>query len=314
MCVNGGRPIFGAKKISGKVQLDVPPGSGDDIIKQAIAAKLNIDKMKISLDGAARRSQQINFQLVGTPDEIDLLALTLSTMQGVTVKGDPEDAETEQTLRPGEIWEDISGVYMLRACPSGFVLKNSSIELQSCEPCGRGRYIIPGSSTCADCPDGAWCSDGAQFYPHVADSEWKVEISGLGVRRWRIHSCPAGYALVRTSKNPLGDTCTLCPGTQVFGYNIDGATWDPKRSEMGKADFCRECPLPIGSANCSGGTIVISNKGYWKMEENTTDASSRRDDSSTAKMFKMYQCRPGLCQANNTCDKGRFTFPAAINT
>ena len=59
-----------------------------------------------------------------------------------------------------------------------------------------------------------------------------------------------------------------------------------------------------GSANCSsGGTEVIASKNFWKVEE-TEENSSRRNAASATKVFKLYRCDPGLCNGNNTCNKG----------
>ena len=71
----------------------------------------------------------------------------------------PDLANTKQAISaiPIEdlehhLWEEVDGVFELRKCPPGFKLINTSIELQKCSPCGKGKYIIEGSTDCVDCP------------------------------------------------------------------------------------------------------------------------------------------------------------------
>ncbi len=183
------------------------------------------------------------------------------------------------------LWEEVNGVFLLRKCPPGFKLISTPIEMQKCSPCGKGKYIIEGSTDCVDCPvffysrfnafppqptrslcpthslcasstltccltlaqDGANCPDGAQFEPKVVGSVWMAETVGAtGVRTYRISACPAGHALVRTRNNPLADNCERCPGTEQHGYNIDGAQWIAP-GPMGLNDWCKPCPLPKGT-------------------------------------------------------------------
>ena len=246
-CINGGKPIFGASKVAGEIELDLPAGSGPDAIRQALAEKLKVDVSTIVLPASSqghRAVQNVTFEIYGEPSQIDSLAQSLSTMPGVVVTGSPEAAG--QTSRPGEVWEEVNGVFMLRKCPPGFKLIDTTIELQECSPCGPTKYIIEGSTDCVDCPDGASCPDGAKFEPNVAGSVWAVETDADGVKYNRVSACPAGYALVRTGNNPLADKCERCPGTQQHGYNLDVAQWSAP-GPMGLGDFCKPCPLPIGT-------------------------------------------------------------------
>ncbi len=50
------------------------------------------------------------------------------------------------------LWEEGNGVFLLRKCPPGFKLISTPIEMQICSPCGKGKYIIEGSTDCVDCP------------------------------------------------------------------------------------------------------------------------------------------------------------------
>ena len=153
-----------------------------------------------------------------------------------------------------------------------------------------------------------------------------MESDQQGVLTYRVVSCPPGYALIRyvmmsfpthhdalrdgraaltaapcgrVQNNPVADECERCPGTTQYAYNLDGSQWTGEEQAMGLNESCRSCPLPIGGAQCNGGTEVVASPNFWKEEETVTVRRSSR------KVFKIYQCDPGLCAGNNTCNGGR---------
>ena len=77
-------------------------------------------------------------------------------------------------------------------------------------------------------------------------SVWMTE-TNAGVTTYRISACPAGHALVRTSNIPIADNCVPCPGTGQHAYNLDVAKWIPGKVSMGLDNFCKPCPLPLGT-------------------------------------------------------------------
>ena len=125
------------------------------VYTQALAAKLKVDASTIVLSsfaGAARRGvQKIVFEVYGEPSKIASLSEDLKTMEGVVVQGDVGSASGED-IRKGEVWEEENGVFMLRKCPPGFLLVNTTIELQECSACPPETYIVDGSRACVDCP------------------------------------------------------------------------------------------------------------------------------------------------------------------
>ena len=93
---------------------------------------------------------------------------------------------------------DSAPSFLLRACPQGHALENSSLgifrqQLQNCVPCLAGQYINdPLLPPCVDCPLGGRCSAGV-FWPLIDGSIWEQD-----GRYSRILSCPVGYILVRS--------------------------------------------------------------------------------------------------------------------
>jgi hypothetical protein len=74
--------------------------------------------------------------------------------------------------------------------------------------------------------------------PRVPGSTWVFEAQANGGQLLaRVQACPAGYSLLRTQSNPLGDECTRCPGEK---YNLDGSVWLSKDTII--EQFCEPCP------------------------------------------------------------------------
>jgi hypothetical protein len=101
------------------------------------------------------------------------------------------------------IWEEVGGRYLLRRCPTGSLLVNTSLEAQQCVACEQGTYTtadIDGCSgaggvcqqrKCTTCPLGAECIGGL-LRGRVGGSVWRK----LG-QYMRLDECPAGYIVVR---------------------------------------------------------------------------------------------------------------------
>lgn len=153
----------------------------------------------------------------------------------------------------------------------------------------------------------AKCPDGAVFEPKTVNSIWLKESSADGGYVQRINSCPAGYALVRKEDNPQADKCVQCPGTTSHGYSLVEARWSGRDNETGLDFFCKPCPKPATAVNCMGGTLVITNKSWFLVQEEAGFDSRRNSGPEGQKdlVFKAYQCDPGVCQKNNTCANGR---------
>ena len=112
---------------------------------QALAAKLNVDASSIvlsSFEGASRRGmQKVVFEVYGEPSKITSLSENLKTMAGVVLQQDVGSVSGEE-IRAGEVWEEVNGVYILKKCPPGFRLENTTIELQECQVLSFCLYML----------------------------------------------------------------------------------------------------------------------------------------------------------------------------
>jgi len=91
--------------------------------------------------------------------------LSLGTVLGNISLMGPQPAE-------GEVWEQVAGQFLLRACPPGNQLKNTDLNAQRCEPCGVTTYIAHQQYARVKCPRGAMCPDERQFLSKVRGSAW----------------------------------------------------------------------------------------------------------------------------------------------
>ena len=153
-CTNGRPPVFNAAKMQGETDLALPDECNDETVRQALAEKFQMEASKIVLSSnpcvERRTVRKVTFQIVSNSEELDALQKSLSkigVMLGEVQSEGPEILE-------GEVWEEIDGVYYLRQCPPGHLLINTTVELQRCEPCLPGTYLLEGSSECTKCPEG----------------------------------------------------------------------------------------------------------------------------------------------------------------
>lgn len=207
----------------------------------------------------------------------------------------PAEGPKNQTASTGEhLWRYNStfNFFVLIACPHGHQLINSAEDsstdpaltaldearalMQKCKPCGKTFYIIPGYSQLSSCkpcpaPQGEVCPDGAAFNQVPADSEWTLENDfSEGGLQYRLDLCPAGYMLSREPGNPPElDACEKCVNGK---YLLHKVKYQKDRGNSSAAGYseCRKCPE---NANCSGGNMVESNAGYWRMQLRYTNSS-----------------------------------------
>jgi predicted Zn-ribbon and HTH transcriptional regulator len=170
-CFNGAPPLFGASKVAGALELELS-NDGDDAKKSAIAAKLGVELWQILLpsQGAQRRNaRSISFELVADKtlmtalaERITALGVSLGAIQAV---GD--------LAAEGEVWEEVAGTYILRSCPSGSQLINTTdgvnldVAAQKCKSCGVTTYIIDQLHECKKCPKGAGNPSVCQLFPSI---------------------------------------------------------------------------------------------------------------------------------------------------
>eukprot|EP00961_Rhodomonas_salina_P153906 2073246-Rhodomonas_salina.1 len=175
------------------------------------------------------------------------------------------------------VWEYVSALptgnepgYILRKCPSGHQLVNSSEiggrfnpELQRCRPCGTDQYIINQYHTCQKCPPGLVCDGTEVVTPLVNGSIWN-----LNDATYELAACPYGRAVVNMDNGEfnaevqqcaecsVGEECTMTLCTECSpcqpGYyksfdgtaQCDSCPADTYRERSGARDLdaCQVCP------------------------------------------------------------------------
>ena len=147
------------------------------------------------------------------------------------------------------VWVVSNAMYILRSCPQGHQLVNSSTnskvfshDLQECSACPLGQYIVsPNSGTCQNCPKGAVClsdlSCALRNPPNFVCAgntsiigEWSPDYN---TGTYILNNCPAGYELVSAAEAGSADLqeCRACLAGQ---YIINSST-----------DVCQNCPAGI---------------------------------------------------------------------
>ena len=299
MCIKGAPPIFEAVTMKGTIILNLPDDSSDDIIRQALASKLGVGVWQVAVlpaQGNQRRStQRIQFEVVVANAHMDELESKFITMGAVLSSSTFLGSQVAE----GEVWEEMDGQFILRRCPPGNMLVNTTtngdfdVDVQQCTPCGEKMYIVEGSTRCVNYPKGANSRDGSHFESIVDGAKWIIDESpeedGVLVRR--IVECPAGYALERIESYPQVDNCVACPGTSSFGYSLVPAQWNGTSMATGMSEFCEPCPV---GASCVGEpTLVTSNPGWWLVEENDHHQDQRRGSVNVKRIWRTYRCDPG---------------------
>ena len=183
---------------TGEIELTgLPEEGGEDAIRQALADLLGVDISQIVLPEQARRQQRravarkFVFEIVGDTAKAAELAADLKTgnlaarlssqlsqtynmnISAQVSSGDV--AETAEKRPEGEEWEEVDGQYLLRKCPQGFLLVNTTVELSMCRECDAGTFSFRDSDGCNEkvhpavcntrectpCPVGATCAKGS---------------------------------------------------------------------------------------------------------------------------------------------------------
>jgi len=195
-CINGAPPIFQVTTVSGQIQLaGIPEDGGDDAVRQMLADLLGIDISQINLGDSARRQQRragartIVFEIVSDASSASNLAADLqsgnlaaqlssqlSTQYNLNISVEVSGGEIASAggggNRQGESWNLVGGVYLLQACPVGYLLINTTVELSRCKECDAGKYSLSPTDgcnamtqtcdmrECTGCPAGVTCSRG----------------------------------------------------------------------------------------------------------------------------------------------------------
>jgi hypothetical protein len=183
---------------TGEIELTgLPEEGGEDAVRQALADLLGVDVSQIVLPEPTRRRQRraaartIRFEITGDATEAAQLAADLQTgdlaaqlssqlsqtyKMNITAQVSGGEFEETSEKRPeGEKWEEVDGQYILRHCPQGFLLVNTTVELSMCRECNAGTYSFSDSDACNEqvhpticdvrdcsaCPVGGTCARGS---------------------------------------------------------------------------------------------------------------------------------------------------------
>lgn len=191
-------PCISAQRVTGEIELAGLPDNGDeDTIRQALADLLGVDISMIVLPDQSeqqrRQSRKIVFEIIADAslaskvsqdlsagDLTAKLSQTLSKEIGVNISAKMYTgaaiSESGQNRREGEVWVEVGGEFLLKRCPPGFLLVNTTVELSACKECDAGSYSFkftdgcnqeqedPTCDTreCTTCPAGATCSKGGE--------------------------------------------------------------------------------------------------------------------------------------------------------
>jgi hypothetical protein len=184
---------------TGEIELaGLPEEGGEDAVRQALADLLGVDVSQIVLPESTRRRQRraaartIRFEITGDATKAAQLAADLQTgnlaaqlssqlsqtyKMNITAQVSGGEVEEASEKRPeGEEWEEVDGQYILRHCPQGFLLVNTTVELSMCRECNAGTYSFSDSDACNEqvhptvcdardcsaCPVGATCAKGSE--------------------------------------------------------------------------------------------------------------------------------------------------------
>jgi hypothetical protein len=186
-CPKRGLPVFKQAAIEGSLSIDGDI-SNMDAIGRSLAATLGVDPSMIVLGDVAkaRRGQlQISFQIFADESLAEAISQNLGGSFMTSFTANLAKAGVNATITPvfkpvnkekkreGEVWEVEDGVYVLKSCPVGFLLINSTIETQTCKECETGTYAISfdygcdakaklcDNRACLPCANGATCRKGS---------------------------------------------------------------------------------------------------------------------------------------------------------
>ncbi len=161
------------------------------------------------------------------------------------------------------------------------------------------------SLTCSDCPQGAVCtSDRSCAFGLLGPETFEFgnrqsnlsctnpsdPIYGSWMRNdageYRLEYCLPGFTMQKSEYTATADKCIECPPTTYLQETV----YSPSVT-------CRQCPI---GATCPGGSQVIPNSGYWKMQDNLL-----RRDSSVVQKARVFQCNAGVCGPGGVCLNNR---------
>jgi len=196
-CPDGGPPLFGETKIEGTLRISSTTGQAAEqsLLAEALAASLGIHISMVQMsylgivDGQRRRTKSdvelTSFTVFASAHQADGLQEAIAaesfssvlteelSLRNVSASVEPPALQRVVSRPQDEVWKLSRGVYVLRACPVGHVLINTTIETQKCSECEHGSFsMLPtlgcdadsercDARPCQTCPVGARCERGS---------------------------------------------------------------------------------------------------------------------------------------------------------
>jgi hypothetical protein len=244
-----------------------------------------------------RNGIKVKFELVVSKEQLSVLQAKTEAL-GIAL-GTPQTQGPQ--IIEGEVWEEVAGQFLLRSCPPGHQIINTTdgsvgspldVDAQRCVKCLPTTYIIDQLYPCVKCPKGAECPDGVQFMSKAPGSEWGEEQSETGGKRRRITTCPAGYAMQREPTLPDADDCVRC--TENF-YSLKPVHWPGPNAEL---PSCYACPK---EATCPGGNAVEAIAGYWRLQTHFSGS------------YEYLNAASDVCQTPEANNETECLFPAGFH-
>jgi len=336
-CVNGGPPIFQAKRVSGEIELTgLPEGKeGEAAVRQALADLLGVDVSQIVLPEAeADRRQQnarkVVFEITGTAgaaaalnDKIKsgALASQLSSQLSreyslnVTVQVFEKPVDPLPEFPEGS-WLEVGGAYLLQSCPQGYLLVNTTIELSLCKECLAGSYSFSFSDgcdveqgicdtrDCTPCPVGVTCSEGRL-------EGWKHFVP----RAIRIGGITHPYATLRRSRNQEsrflcgadGLACTPVEASGPLSDEEGSYAWEYVATCTAESMPCNPDHVPaVYLRRCPAGTRLINSTMSGKFDPALQECSPCNSGN-----YIVDPLHPGClkCPAGAECPDGAQFVP-----
>jgi hypothetical protein len=182
----------------------------------------------------------------------------------------PIETSTITTRLPGEAWIEIEGIFVLVACPTGYLLVNTTIDTQECYECPMSTYTVDmladcsnsvcGNRDCATCPIGVECRS-ASSPPWMHFIPKRLKVGTRSVNWATIKGVTTDHEPSRwTYYEVLYDNATGAPSIrQSQGQNPNDYVWEYVVECTDQTQPCDPAQVPgFYLRGCPRGTQLIN--------------------------------------------------------
>ena len=314
-CIGGRPPIFRAVTVNAMLELEQDLRNSSDVatILEALAVLLQVDSAQItqSLPGVAapvtaparRLPRATGFAVILDSAAASVLqrnieAGLVTAQLSALLRQSPYNLNVTSVVSfnsasaaagaDGEVWEAMpDGTYLLKACPAGYLLVNSTLEAQTCVECDAQTYsrdatdgckadetegaVVCAQRECTVCPVGVDCAKGsADPWRHFVPKALKI-----GERVHSIATLISDGAVLQTFFCDQ-DTARCAPAdpsdamhaaalhNKVENYSY---VWEYVRTCTKKSEPCTASQLPsFILRKCPPGTVMsnLSSSGVFE--------------------------------------------------